>query len=88
MILLRTTKSPNYVPSIVAPVELFYVMNDINLNSKRLHKMFPTRTQVGGYGVCPEKIFKYVEKHKKELIEIIEKTLRITFLLHPNIHSR
>ena len=52
LILLRATKSPNYVPSIVAPVELFYVMNDINLNSKRLHKMFTTRTQVAGHGVC------------------------------------
>ena len=50
LIHLKDTKSPNYIPSIMAPVELFYVMNDIDLNSKRLHKMFPTKTKVGGYG--------------------------------------
>jgi len=42
--------SPNYIPSIIAPVELFYVMNEKNLNTKRLHKMFPTKIKKGGYG--------------------------------------
>jgi len=42
--------TPNYIPSIIAPVELFYVMNDVNLNTKRLHKMYPNRTKRGGYG--------------------------------------
>ena len=43
-------KSPNYLPSILAPVELFYVMNDVTINTKRLHKFFPTKTKRGGYG--------------------------------------
>jgi len=50
LIYLKDRFSPNYIPSIMAPVELFYVMNEKNLNTKRLHKMFPTRTKKGGYG--------------------------------------
>ncbi len=47
---LKSKNSPNYIPSIIAPVELFYLMNEVNLNSKRLHKMFPTKIKKGGYG--------------------------------------
>jgi len=50
LIYLKDKYSPNYIPSIIAPVELFYTMNEINLNSKRLHKLFPTKTKKGGYG--------------------------------------
>ncbi|WP_299290540.1 tyrosine-type recombinase/integrase [Nitrosopumilus sp.] len=50
LIYLKDNFSPNYIPSIMQPVELFYTMNDVNLNTKRLHKMFPTRTKKGGYG--------------------------------------
>ena len=35
---------------MINPLELFYVMNDVNLNSKRLRKMFPQKTKAGGYG--------------------------------------
>ena len=50
LIHLKGKYSPNYIPSIIAPIELFYVMNDVNINTKRLHKMYPTRTKRGGYG--------------------------------------
>ena len=50
LIYLKDICTPNYIPSRMAPVELFYMMNDINLNNKRLHKMYPTRTKKGGYG--------------------------------------
>ena len=50
LIHLKDNCSPNYIPSIMAPVELFYTMNEVNLNTKRLHKMFPTKTKRGGYG--------------------------------------
>jgi len=50
LINLKGKHSPNYIPSIIAPIELFYVMNDVNINTKRLHKMYPTRTKRGGYG--------------------------------------
>ena len=50
LIYLKDICTPNYIPSRMAPVELFYVMNDVNLNNKRLHKMYPTRTKKGGYG--------------------------------------
>ncbi|PBO86115.1 MAG: hypothetical protein COA77_00875 [Thaumarchaeota archaeon] len=50
LIYLKGKYSPNYIPSLIAPMELFYTMNDVNLNSKMLHKMFPTKTKRGGYG--------------------------------------
>ena len=50
LIYLKDNRSPNYIPSIMAPVELFFVMNEVNLNTKRLHKMFPTKIKKGGYG--------------------------------------
>lgn len=34
LIYLKGKYSPNYIPSIIAPIELFYVMNDVNINSK------------------------------------------------------
>jgi len=54
--------SPNYVPSIIAPVELFYLMNEKNLNTKRLHKMFPTKIKKGGYG-------SYTREHIQSMLE-------------------
>jgi|APSaa5957512535_1039671.scaffolds.fasta_scaffold06002_7 integrase len=50
LIYLKGKYSPNYIPSLIVPLELFYTMNDVNLNTKRLHKMFPTKTKRGGYG--------------------------------------
>ena len=49
LIHLKDIKSANYIPSIMAPVELFYTMNDKNFNKVRLHKMFPRRTKRSGY---------------------------------------
>jgi len=49
LIYLKDKYSPNYIPAIIAPVELFYTMNKINLNSKRLHKLFSTKVKNGGY---------------------------------------
>ncbi|MCH9042240.1 MAG: hypothetical protein IIB80_08820 [Thaumarchaeota archaeon] len=45
LIHLKDNCSPNYIPMILAPVELFYTMSEVNLNTKRLHKMFPTKTK-------------------------------------------
>lgn len=50
VVYLKDRFSPNYIPTIMAPVELFYAMNDVNLNTKRLHKLFPTKTKKAGYG--------------------------------------
>lgn len=47
---LKLNFSPNYVPTIFKPVELFYIMNKVNINSKLLHKMFPETVKKGGYG--------------------------------------
>jgi len=46
---LKKQNSANYIPSIMAPVELFYTMNGKNFNKTLLHKMFPTKTKKSGY---------------------------------------
>ncbi len=56
LIHLKKSKSANYIPTMITPIELFYVMNDVNLNSKRLHKMFPPKTKIGGYGAYTQKM--------------------------------
>ena len=50
LICLEDKYSPNHISSIMAHVELFYTMNEISLNIKRLHKIFPTKIKKGGYG--------------------------------------
>lgn len=66
LVYLKGKFSPNYIPSIIAPVELFYTMNEVNLNSKRLHKMFPTKTKKGGYG-------SYTKEHIRIMLQATRK---------------
>ncbi|MCH7649222.1 MAG: site-specific integrase [Thaumarchaeota archaeon] len=64
---LREKFSPNYIPTIFKPVELFYVMNKVNINSKLLHKMFPETIKKGGYGA-----------YSREMIQtMLENTLKL-----------
>jgi len=42
---LKKKISPNSVPTYFAPVELFYVMNDVNLNFKKIRKLFPEKVK-------------------------------------------
>jgi len=44
---LKSTVSPNSIPIYFAPIELFYVMNDINLNFKKVRKLFPEKVKKG-----------------------------------------
>ncbi len=44
---LKKTISPNSIPIYFAPIELFYVMNDINLNFKKIRKLFPEKVKKG-----------------------------------------
>ncbi len=44
---LKKTVSPNSIPIYFAPIELFYVMNDFNLNFKKIRKLFPERVKKG-----------------------------------------
>ncbi len=67
LIHLKYTQSANYIPTMISPIELFYVLNDVNLNSKRLHKMFPTKTKSGGYGAyAREMITVLLERSNKK----------------------
>lgn len=44
---LKKTISPNSVPIYFAPLELFYVMNDVNVNFKKIRKLFPDKVKKG-----------------------------------------
>jgi len=44
---LKKTISPNSIPIYFAPIELFYVMNDLNLNFKKIWKLFPEKVKKG-----------------------------------------
>jgi len=62
LIYLKDIFSPNYIPNMIYPIELFYTMNDKNLNTKKLHKMFPAKTKRGGYG-------HYTREHISSMLE-------------------
>lgn len=44
---LKSSISPNSVPIYFAPIELFYVMNDVNANFKKIRKLFPDKVKKG-----------------------------------------
>jgi len=44
---LKKEISPNSIPIYFAPIELFFVMNDVNLNFKKIRKMFPAKVKKG-----------------------------------------
>ncbi len=46
---IRKTASPNSIPTMFAPIELFFVMNDKNLNFKRIRKLFPQTVKKAGF---------------------------------------
>jgi len=46
---IRGKVSSNSIRGYMAPIELFYAMNDVTLNSKKLHKMFPAKEKPEGY---------------------------------------
>jgi len=49
IIFLKGKISPNTLNTQLAPVFLFYQVNDININKIRLKKMFPARVKRSGY---------------------------------------
>ena len=46
---LRKRLSPNSIPAIIASLELFFSMNDKNLNFKKIRRMVPTATKKSGH---------------------------------------
>ena len=44
---LKRKVSPNTVPVYFAPIELFYVMNNVNVNFKKIRKLFPAKVKKG-----------------------------------------
>ncbi|MGI0026565.1 MAG: tyrosine-type recombinase/integrase [Nitrosopumilaceae archaeon] len=45
---LKKKVSPNSIPTIMAGIELFFLMNRKTINTKILHKMYPPRVKVSG----------------------------------------
>ena len=62
---LKKKVSPNSVPIYYAPIELFFVMNDVTINYKKLRKLFPKKIKKGneqGYNI--EQIRKIIKNTK------------------------
>jgi len=70
---LKRKVSPNSIPVYFAPIELFYVMNDVVINYKKLRKLFPGKVKKGNSrGYTREEIQKILEgtrsKRNKALV--------------------
>jgi len=64
---LKKKVSPNSVPIYYAPIELFFVMNDIIINYKKLRKLFPGKAKKGNQrGYTLEEISKIVKNTKSK----------------------
>jgi len=62
---MKKNISPNSVPIYFAPIELFYVMNDINVNFKKIRKLFPDKVKKGNErGYSHDEIRKILENAK------------------------
>lgn len=62
---MKKNISPNSVPIYFAPIELFYVMNDVNINFKKIRKMFPDKVKKGNErGYSHDEIRKILENAK------------------------
>ncbi len=64
---LKKKISPNSVPIYYAPIELFFVMNDVMINYKKLRKLFPKKVKKGNErGYTIEEIRKIVKNTKSK----------------------
>jgi len=66
VISLKGKISPNTFNTQLAPVFLFYEVNDIVLNKTRLKKMYPAKVKRGGYGA-------YSLEHIKKMLDSTRK---------------
>ena len=44
---LKRNVSPNAIPTYFSPIQLFYVMNEINVNFRKIRKLFPSKVKSG-----------------------------------------
>ena len=64
---LKKKVSPNSVPIYYAPIELFFVMNDVMINYKKLRKLFPKKVKKGNErGYTIEEIRKIIKNTKSK----------------------
>ena len=64
---LKKKISPNSVPIYYAPIELFFVMNDVTINYKKLRKLFPKKIKKGNArGYTIEEIRKIIKNTKSK----------------------
>ncbi len=62
---LKNIVSPNSIPIYFAPIELFYVMNDVNLNFKKIRKLFPEKIKKGNERGYTQKDIEKILKNTK-----------------------
>ena len=64
--------SPNSIPAIFAPLELFFVMNNRSLQFKKIRKMFPSTVKKSGYGAwSSEDVKKFLQNAKSKRMKAL-----------------
>ena len=64
---LKNKVKPNSIPIYFAPIELFYVMNDVVINYKKLRKLFPKKTKKGNQrGYTKTEVMKILDNAKSK----------------------
>ena len=79
MMYLRRRLSPNSMPAIISALELFFSMNDKNLNFKKIRRMVPTTMKKSGHGAwsttdIQNMLKNTVSKRDRALVHILAST--------------
>ena len=79
LLYIRKRVSPNSIAAMFAPLELFFVMNDKQIQFKKIRKMFPSTVKKSGYGAWSNQdIRKFLEncksKRMRALIHFLSST--------------
>ena len=64
---MKRDVSPNSIPVYFAPLELFFIMNDVNLNFKKIRKMFPAKIKKGNDSAYSLKEIQKLLSHARTL---------------------
>ena len=71
---LKKTVSPNTVPTYMKGVEHFFIMNDVNLNWKKIHRLYPAKVKLGGGNA-------YTTEDVQRMLQLV-KNKKIIALIH------
>jgi len=67
LLYIKKRVSPNSIAAMFAPLELFFIMNDKQIQFKKIRKMFPSTVKKSGYGAWSNQdVKKFLENCKSK----------------------